>query len=150
VEGMSEVVRFAQKEDTARVVTYLNEARLGTEGVAESIDYFLLMENEKREVTATIGIEPVGKFGLLRSLAISSALDQEMLLHLFNQALLLAKEKSLSTLILATNKPESVAFFQILGFALINKADLPQALIRNNHVQHIINVDNSVFMELTF
>jgi N-acetylglutamate synthase-like GNAT family acetyltransferase len=147
---MSEVVRFANPEDTTRVVDYLTEARLGTEGVAESIDYFLLMENERREVTATIGIEPVGKIGLLRSLAISSTLDQELLLHLFNQALLLAKEKSLSTLVLATNKPESVAFFQILGFTLINKADLPQTLSRNNHVQHILGVDNSVFMELTF
>ena len=146
---MSEVVRFAKQEDTARVVTYLNEARLGTEGVAESIEYFLLMENEEREVTATIGIEPVGKFGLLRSLAISSELDQEMLLHLFNQALLLAKEKNLSTLLLATNKPESFAFFQVLGFSVINKANLPQALLTHNHVQHILSVDNSVFMEMT-
>jgi N-acetylglutamate synthase-like GNAT family acetyltransferase len=146
---MRKVVRFANQEDTSRVVKYLSEAQLGTEGVADAIDYFLLMENEKREVTATIGIEPVGKIGLLRSLAISSSLDQEMLLHLFNQALLLAKEKTLSTLLLATNKPESVSFFQLLGFSLINKAELPQALGSHKHVQHILSVDNSVFMELT-
>ena len=145
---MSEVVRFAKREDTVRVVNYLNDAGLGTEGVAEAIDYFLIMENADRKVTATIGIEPINKLGLLRSLAISSDLNQEMLLYLFNQALLLATEKSLTNLLLATNKPESVAFFQTLGFRLINKADLPQTLMRHSHVQHILGVDNSVFMEL--
>lgn len=146
---MNGVVRFANQDDAARVVAYLNEAKLGTEGVIESIEYFLIMENERKEISATIGIEPVDGDGLLRSLVITSALKQEEVLYLFNQALALAKERKISTLYLATNKPESLNFFQVLGFKGSKKEDLPQALLEHNHVQHILTVDNSLFMEFS-
>jgi N-acetylglutamate synthase-like GNAT family acetyltransferase len=149
VGKMNELVRFANQEDTARIVAYLNKAKLGTDGVSDSIDYFLIMEDEQKEITATIGIEPVSHYGLLRSLAISPSLKEAELLYLFNKVFFLAKEKSLSTIFLATNKPESLAFFRVLGFSLVNKENLPEALFGHNHVQHILTVDNSIFMELS-
>lgn len=145
---MNGLVRFANQEDAARIIAYLKEAKLETAGVSDSIDYFLIMEDDRKEIKATIGIEPVGNCGLLRSLAIASSLKEAELLYLFDQVLTLAKEKALSTLYLATNKPESLAFFRLLGFSSVKKEHLPEALIRHNHVQHILTVDNSIFMEL--
>ncbi|MGJ7920733.1 hypothetical protein [Neobacillus sp. LXY-4] len=145
---MNTTIRFADRQDTLKVLAYLTKANLGTEGVADSIDYFLLMEDSKGEILATLGIEPCGTIGLLRSLAMSATLKEADILALFNQMYLLAKEKSLSTLYLATNKPDSVSFFQVLGFNLLDSKDVPVELLELNHVQHIFTVDNSFFMQL--
>lgn len=145
---MGTAVRFAGKQDIAKIINYLEKAKLGTEGIIDSIDYFLLMENRQGEILATLGIEPVGNIGLLRSLAITQTLKEADILLLFNQMLLLAKEKSLSTLYLATNKPESSSFFQMLGFRTLETIDVPVQLKQLIHVQHILTVDNSLFMEL--
>jgi N-acetylglutamate synthase-like GNAT family acetyltransferase len=148
VEAMGTVVRFANKHDVVNLLDYLQKAKLGTDGIIDSIDYFLLMENSEGEILGTIGIEPVGGVGMLRSLAISETLKEADILLLFNQMLLLAKEKSLSTLYLATNKPDSSTFFQMLGFRTLAKVDVPAQLKQLTHVQYILTVDNSLFMEL--
>lgn len=140
-------IRFATQEDTEKIKQYLTQAKLATEGIEESIDYFLLMEDAREEILATLGIEPNGNIGLLRSLAMSAKLKEVDILLLFDQMIALAKEKSISTLYLATNKPESVGFFQILGFKLVDSNKVPEPLTQFSHVKNIFTVDNSLFME---
>lgn len=144
---MRSQIRMAVKQDTVKILAYLEKANLGTEGIKDLIDYFLLMEDHEGEVIATLGIEPAGECGLLRSLAISPAVREVDVLRLFNRMLELAKQKSLSRLYLAVNRPESLTFFEILGFKTVEKENMPEHLVNLNHVQHILTVDNSVFME---
>lgn len=144
---MRRIVRFAEEKDVLRVEAYLKKANLGTDGVREIIDHFLLMEDANGKIAGTLGIEPVGELGLLRSLAISAALSETDILLLFHKMLLIAKEKSLKTLYLATQTAESQAFFECLGFQKIDKERLPQPLMKVSHVQNVFNVDNSLFME---
>lgn len=141
-------IRFANEQDLEKVTAYLKRANLATEGIAESIDYFLIMEDARRDILATLGIEHSGEAGLLRSLAMSAKLTEADILLLFNKMFMLAREKSLSTVYLATNKPETVSFFQVLGFRLLESKTVPEPLARLKHAKHIFTVDNSLFMEL--
>lgn len=142
------MVRCAQVEDKHRLISFLQEANLGTEGIEETIEYFLIMEDEDRRIRATLGIEPLGEVGLLRSLAVTSQAGENDLLIIFEQMLKLAREKQLVQLFLATNKNSSIHFFSLLGFEMEEQSNLPQELFRSEHVKHILNVDNSLFMRL--
>lgn len=145
---MEVMVRCAQVGDKHKLISFLQEANLGTDGIEETIEYFLIMEDEDRRIRATLGIEPLGKFGLLRSLAMTSQAGENDLLIIFEQMLKLAREKQLEKLYLATNKSSSLPFFSLLGFETVEQSNLPQELFHSEHVKHIINVDNSLFMRL--
>lgn len=145
---METIVRCAQTEDIQRLIAFLNEASLGTDGVEESIEFFLIMEDENGRINATLGIEPLGKYGLLRSLAITQQASESDLMLIFNQMLKLAREKELESLYLATNKHSSLPFFSLIGFEQEKKENLPQELFSSDHVNHILTVDNSLFMVL--
>lgn len=143
------IVRCAQSEDANRLISFLQEAKLGTEGVKESIEYFLLLENQEGRIQATLGIEPLGKVGLLRSLVMTQGTNEKDLMMIFEQMLKLAHEKKIESLYLATNKETSLSFFAMLGFKKEGKETLPQELFRSEHVKHITTVDNSFFMVLS-
>lgn len=141
-------IRCAKKEDVDKLVTFLNRAQLGTEGVEKSIDYFLLLEDKEGRLHGTLGIEPLGRIGLLRSLVMTEKAGQEALMGMFDQMLKLARKKEFDELYLATNKRASLSFFALLGFVKEETGNLPQELSSSNHVQHILTVDNSVFLKL--
>lgn len=145
---MEVMVRCAQVGDKQKLTSFLEKANLGTAGVEESLEYFLLMEDEKNEIQATLGIEPLGNHGLLRSLAVTPKAGENELLFIFEEMFKLAREKKLKSLYLATNKHSSLSFFSVLGFEKEEKENLPQELFASEHVNHILNVDNSVFMVL--
>ncbi|TKC16916.1 GNAT family N-acetyltransferase [Robertmurraya kyonggiensis] len=145
---MAMMVRYAQNGDTKKLISFLQGANLGTEGIENLVDYFLIMEDEKGWVQATLGIEPLGKIGLLRSFATTTQIGENELLFIFEQMLKLAKEKGIEKLYLATNRSSSLSFFTLLGFQREEKENLPQELIESDHVNHIRTVDNSVFMVL--
>ncbi|MFE8701865.1 hypothetical protein ACFYKX_14790 [Cytobacillus sp. FJAT-54145] len=145
---MEKIVRCGQVEDINKLVAFLEKAGLSTEGVAESIDYFLILEDEQGNINATLGIEPLGNIGLLRSLVMTTKASENELFTIFEQMLLLAREKQIQSLYLATNKAGSLQFFDLMGFVKEEKAQLPEELLHSEHVRHILTVDNSVFMKL--
>lgn len=145
---METIVRCAQAVDKGKIISFLNKANLGTEGVEEAIDYFLIMEDENKHIQATLGIEPIGSFGLLRSLAMTPKANENDIFLIFEQMLKLSREKKLKQLYLATNKPSSLSLFSLLGFQQVDSSRLPQELFQSEHVKHIFNVDNSIFMVL--
>lgn len=148
---MQAMLRCANKQDVNKLKDFLAEAKLGIDGVSEqSVGYFLLLENESGQIKGTLGIEPFGEAGLLRSLAIAPGMAEKEILMLFNQMLILAKEKDMTTLILATNKEGAVPFFEMLGFERSSREYLPPDLAESIHVQHIVNVDNSIFLKFSF
>ncbi|MGD6842275.1 GNAT family N-acetyltransferase [Bacillus infantis] len=144
---METMIRCAQKEDENKLAAFLEKANLGTEGIADSINYFLLMEDEELNIKATLGIEPLGSVGLLRSLVLSEKASEKDLLLLVEQILRLARERELESLYMATNKKGAAEFFKLLGFQ-DEKSELPEELYRSSHVQHILTVDNFTFLKL--
>jgi N-acetylglutamate synthase-like GNAT family acetyltransferase len=144
---METMIRMATEQDLPNLVNFLEKANLGTEGVKETVEYFLLMEDENGSLRATLGVEPFGENGLLRSLVISAGMKENEILALFEQILRLTKEKNISNLFLATNKHTSVPFFEMLGFSTIEEEDLPEDLYQSEHIKNILTVDNSVFLK---
>jgi N-acetylglutamate synthase-like GNAT family acetyltransferase len=144
-------IRQANRHDLEELKEYLAKAGLSAEGLTEeTASYFLLLENDE-DCTwrGTLGIEPFPGKGLLRSLVVDSGQAQNDILHLFQHALVLAKENSLQDLYMATNKHEAVSFFKILGFQLLEEEELPEDLSRSEHIKHITAVENSLFLKLS-
>jgi N-acetylglutamate synthase-like GNAT family acetyltransferase len=144
---MDTMIRMATEQDLPNLVNFLEKANLGTEGVKETVEYFLLMEDENGSLRATLGVEPFGENGLLRSLVISAGMKENEILTLFEQILRLTKEKNISNLFLATNKHTSVPFFEMLGFSTIEEENLPEDLYQSEHIKNILTVDNSIFLK---
>ncbi|WP_433745411.1 GNAT family N-acetyltransferase [Falsibacillus pallidus] len=143
------VIRQAESLDLEKLESFLTAAGLSTEGVKESIDYFLLIENEQGKIFGTMGIEPFETSGLLRSLVVVKEMGEEGLLTLFQQMFKLAKERGLSTLYLATNKPSSLSFLAWMGFSQVDKSDLPPEIGESAHGSELLTNAQSTFMKLS-
>jgi N-acetylglutamate synthase-like GNAT family acetyltransferase len=148
-QRMDMVIRRAKAEDLAKLISFLGQAKVETNGVKETIDCFLLIENELEEIMATIGIEPLGQAGLIRSLVMTSQATEQDFHLLFEQIIMLAKEKGIKDLFLATNKVGAVKLIEQMGFQMVDKERLPELLFQSEHVLHILTVDNSIFLKLS-
>ena len=101
---MKLAVRIATFKDIEILKAFLEKAKLNTKGINEMIDSFLIMEDEEGQLKATIGMEQFGESGLLRSLVVTASTSENDLLYLFKEMFLLAKNKEIKDLYLATNK----------------------------------------------
>lgn len=144
---MKLTIRIATFEDIDILKSFLDKAKLNTKGINEMIDTFLIMEDEEGQMKATIGMEPFGESGLLRSLVVTANTSENDLLYLFKEMFLLAKNKEIKDLYLATNKLGAMKFVGVLGFQPVDKDQIPIAFLSSEHVKHILNVDNSVFLK---
>lgn len=142
-------VRNAQIEDLGKLSKFLQEAQLSTDGLADCIQYFLFYEGEDGRIAATLGIEPIGEIGLLRSLVMTAGVGEKEILMLLEQMLLLARDRGLTDLYLASNKESSFLLFTLLGFKPRDSRNLPDKLLGSTHVQHILSVDNCYFLHLS-
>jgi N-acetylglutamate synthase-like GNAT family acetyltransferase len=147
---MQAVIRKAVKQDLGSLIEFLLKANLGTDGVtAETIEYFLLVEDEFRKIKGSLGMVAFENCGLLRSLVVSAGQAEKEIFILFTQMLELAKEKGIRHLYLATNKTGAVPFFDLLGFQTIERDEIPSEFHRSEHIRQILNVDNSLFLKFT-
>jgi N-acetylglutamate synthase-like GNAT family acetyltransferase len=144
---MKLTVRIATLGDIVILKTFLETAQLNTKGINEMIDSFLIMEDEDGQLKATIGMEQFGASGLLRSLVVTASTSENDLLSLFEEMFLLAKNKEIKDLYLATNKLGAMKFVEVLGFEPVDKDQIPMAFLSSEHVKHILTVDNSVFLK---
>jgi N-acetylglutamate synthase-like GNAT family acetyltransferase len=147
---MQALIRCANQEDLGKLREFLNLANLGTDGLTEeTVEYFLLLEDEDGRIKGTLGMEAIEEFGLLRSLAVTTGQADKDILLLVNQMLQLAKEKGLGGLFLATNKGAALGFFELLGFKIVDRDDLPAEFYKSKHIRHVLNVDNSLFLKFS-
>ena len=61
----------------------------------------------------------------------------------------LARQKGITSLFLATNKSVALPFFEVLGFNRVTREEIPNELYGSDHIKHILNVDNSVFLKFS-
>ena len=140
----------AGKQDLDRVVVFLLSANLGTDGLTEeTVENFLVLQDEAGSIRGSLGIEAYKEYGLLRSLVVSPPQAEKEIFILFNQMLKLAREKGITSLFLATNKSAALSFFEVLGFRKIRREEIPNEFYGSDHIRHILNVDNSVFLKFS-
>ena len=125
------LVRKATTEDATVVWDFVSRSGLNMDGLP-AIESFLIAESETKELLGVIGLETIGKSGLLRALVLNrSESTSERLLQFFEQVILFAKKANLDELFL-TSKEESF-FFQVFGFSTISHAEVPE-LVRENEL----------------
>lgn len=147
---MQSLIRRANKQDLGSLREFLSRAKLGTDGLTEgTIDYFLLLENEEGVLKGTLGMEAFAEFGLLRSLVVSPGQAEKEIFVLFDQMVQLAKEKGMKGLFLATNKSVALPFFELMGFQRVEREELPTEFYHSEHIRHVLNVDNSLFLKFS-
>lgn len=147
---MQALIRCANKEDLGSLREFLTRASLGTEGLTEeTVEYFLLLEDEDGAIKGTLGIEALAECGLLRSLVVSPGQAEKDIVLLITQMMQLAKEKGMRSLFLATNKGVALPFFELLGFVKIGRDQLPAELYSLEHIRQVFSVDNSLFLRFS-
>ncbi|WP_160724197.1 GNAT family N-acetyltransferase [Bacillus sp. USDA818B3_A] len=147
---MQALIRKANQEDLENLREFLTRARLGTDGLtAETIDYFLLLENEDGTICGSLGIEAFRENGMLRSLVVTPGQADKEIFVLFEQMVKLAKEKGIKSLFLATNKSVALPFFELMGFQKVDRETLPTEFQNSAHIRHVLNVDNSLFLKFS-
>ncbi len=139
-------LKVAKEKDLNRLVAFVDMAGVSSEGFERLIDYFVIMENEEREIVACIGIEPMEDTGLLRSLVVSDKLKQAHILTLFQSIQSLAEQKGLKDLYLVTNKEASVQFLSLMGFDEIDQEAIPSKLMALQHMKESANDVNAKIM----
>lgn len=147
---MQALIRRANKQDLGSLRDFLSRAKLGTDGLSdETIDYFLLLEDEDGALKGSLGMEAFTEFGLLRSLVVSPGQAEKEIFILFDQMVQLAKEKGMKGLFLATNKSVALPFFELMGFQRVDRAEIPSEFYQSKHIRHVLNVDNSLFFKFS-
>ena len=147
---MQAVIRCANKEDLNGLREFLTRANLGCEGLSEeTVEFFLLLEDEDGAIKGTLGMEVFADCGLLRSLVVSPGQAEKDIVLLITQMMQLAKEKGLRSLFLATNKGVALPFFELLGFEKVARDQLPDEMYSLEHIRHVFNVDNSLFLKFS-
>jgi N-acetylglutamate synthase-like GNAT family acetyltransferase len=147
---MQVLIRKANKEDLRCLREFLARANLGTDGLTdETVGYFLLLEDEDGTLKGTLGMEVIEDFGLLRSLVVSPGQAEKEIFVLFDHMVQLANERGVKSIYLATNKSTALTLFDLLGFQRIGRGDLPLPFYHLEHIRHVLNVDNSLFLKLS-
>ncbi|MFT4415376.1 GNAT family N-acetyltransferase [Fredinandcohnia humi] len=139
-------IRIATDQDIVKVKLFLGQADVSADGIENIIDHFILMEDAEQNILATLGVERIERDGLLRSLVITSMVEQTNLLTLFKSAISLAKQKELERLFLATNKQASVQFFSMLGFEKLEGDQLPEHIQTSNHISQLFETTEPMIM----
>lgn len=147
---MQALIRCANKEDLGSLREFLKKVNLGYDGLTEeTVEFFLLLEDEDGDIKGTLGMEVFTGGGLLRSLVVSPGQAEKDIVLLITQMMQLAKEKGLRSLFLATNKGVALPFFELLGFERVARDQLPAELSHLEHIRHVLNVDNSLFLKFS-
>jgi N-acetylglutamate synthase-like GNAT family acetyltransferase len=143
-------IRRATEKDSEDIKGFLERAGLSSLGVEETVDNFLIVENEQGELDGTLGLEIQDRTGLLRSLVVKPTMNGDDLFALFQEILQLGREKQLAVLYLVSNKQASVQFFHLLGFKQVDNSEYPAELNQFTHAKALSTVDNCTIMHFEF
>jgi amino-acid N-acetyltransferase len=125
----SQEIRFADDEDRLGIIQLLRLNKLPYSDLPEKLNHFLVLE-ENNTLIACGGIEIYEKVGLIRSMAVNPASQNQGLGTIIYQYLLKhAMDNQLQSLYLLTETAEG--YFLNKGFKKINRADAPKELAQS-------------------
>lgn len=118
--------KFAVSPDEATVRALIRVCGLPDQDVGEHLQHFILASSG-REVVGVVGLEPLGRCGLLRSLSVATPWRRRGLAkELCERIIAYARSKGVTALYLLTNDAE--ALFVKLGFTSIDRDELPESI----------------------
>jgi amino-acid N-acetyltransferase len=136
-ENMGIIIRIATEKDLLPIQHLLAKASLSKRGIEQNIDNFLVVESPEKKIIGTVGIEPVEKDGLLRSLVLSSEnWNAKIGLNFIELAVAYGKQKGYENLYLLTNS--SLPFFEYIGFRILDEKEIPDHLKTSEHFSQYV------------
>lgn len=138
MRDVNRTIRIAKEQDMEQVVGILGQAGLSSAGVDENVDNFIVVENHQEKIIGAVGIEPIEKDGILRSLVITQEGGVDSLFELLECAVSLAKEKEMQHLYLLSKKATTSTLFQMFGFDKVDNP-IPEHIQNSEHVQNTTN-----------
>ncbi|WP_059104146.1 GNAT family N-acetyltransferase [Shouchella shacheensis] len=141
---MGMVVRKSEPTDLLPLQRLIAKASKQEEGIEESLDRFLVVENEEGALVGTVGMEKTGAYGLLRSLIVDGNVATGGLMIEFLQvALAYAKSEEVETVFaLSAN---NIALFAPLGFEKVEEEKVPEAIRSLTHFKNVKTADVDVW-----
>ncbi len=132
-------LRAAMPHEAGSLGDLVKQAGLGTDGIREGIENYLVVENDKGDTIGTVGLERVFQDGLLRSFVIKKEYSSEQLfLRLIQRILLYCKEKGVETLYLLT---KAVHLFEPLSFQPVPEKGTPPHIENTAHYKKTAGKD---------
>lgn len=126
-------LRPASPADVTIICELLRQSGLPTQGVAESIDDFLVAEMGGR-IVGSIGMERHGSHALLRSAAVASALQGRGVGRTLVTALIsMAAAGGIRSMYLLTTTAEN--YFPAFGFRPVDRSAVPTELMASPEFQ---------------
>lgn len=123
-------IRRAAPDDLAGIERLLVANHLPTEGVDGALNGFFVAEYGG-ELVGVVGVEECGRFGLLRSTAVSPEWRSRGLgRRLVQRTLAESEKKGMRALYLLTTTAEQ--YFPRFGFAKTTRDDVPEAIRRTD------------------
>lgn len=120
----------------APVLDLLQRSGLPTEDLADARAEDFRVIERAGEIMGCVAVETYGSHGLLRSLAVATeARGLGLGGRLVEAAEALARERKLATLVLLTTT--AAPFFDRLGYARMDRAELPDALQQSSEVASV-------------
>ena len=129
-------ITSAQTQDETSIKTLLHACDLPTDDLdASHMDHFLVIKDNGK-VVGSVGLEICGKYGLLRSLAVSKSLRGRSLgSKLVEQIEAYARTHQLKSLYLLTTTADQ--FFIHTGYQIIQRQNAPAPIQKTTEFQSI-------------
>lgn len=135
---MGIVIRIASENDLLPIQHLLAKAGLSKQGIEKNIDNFLVACAANKKIIGTVGIEPLGEDGLLRSLVLSSeSWNAKIGLNFIELAVAYGKQKGCQKLYLLTNT--SLPFFEYVGFQMLDETEIPDHVRASDHFSQYVD-----------
>lgn len=134
---MGIVIRIATEKDLLPIQHLLAKANISEQGIEKNWDHFLVAEDSTKKLIGTVGIEPLGKDGLIRSLVMTSEnWNAKIGLDFIELAVAFGKQKGFETLFLMTNS--SLPFFEYIGFQILEESEIPDHVKQSDHFSQYV------------
>lgn len=117
-------VRQGKMDDNPVIKRFIEQS----EATYDKDSLFILVENEEKEMLSVIGLHKCEQIGFLRSFVFSPAFPVDKLPMFFERVLMVVKENGCQSLFLASNKKQTISFFELFGFKEIDQEDMPDDL----------------------
>lgn len=126
--------QLAAPADKPSIIRLLQENKLPVEDISSSIQFWLIKDGDK--TAGVVGIELMGEYGLLRSMATDKAYrNQGIATLLVNELEKYAREQKLKAVYLLTETAEK--YFDTKGYTKIQREEAPDAIKASAEFSHL-------------
>jgi amino-acid N-acetyltransferase len=128
--------RAANANDRPALIALLTQANLLTDDLPDELSTFLLALDDNEQVAGAAGLDLVGEFGLLRSVAVAPDFRGQYLGHTLVEGVQeAALAHDYTDIYLLTTTAE--VFFEQLGYEAIDRETVPEAIAQTRQYRDL-------------